>query len=158
MAAGAAFERLQPCSAYWFSLQPAPTQYTSISPTLGPRFAFPQLCRPGCGEFPAHLVLVHRLRRCAPVTHQDQGWPSLRCAAPGCDGSPRKPSVPYRVQCSRPGKPAAQVCGFAQWRSNPLWLTVRAQRTPCPGGIGTRRAIRSHGFTNPIATLPRPSH
>ena len=27
-----------------------------------------------------------------------------------------------------------------------------------PGGIGTRRAIRSHGFTNPKATLPRPSH
>jgi hypothetical protein len=58
---------------------------------------------------------------------------ALRCVAPGCIGSPRKPSVPHRVQSTRPIQPAAQVCGFARVRSNPLWLTVRAQRTPMPG-------------------------
>ncbi len=82
----------------------------------------------------AHLVLNHWLRRCAPVTHQDQGLRALRRLAPGCLGSPRKPSVPHRVQLRRSAKLTAQVYGFARVQSNPLWLTVRAQQTPCESG------------------------
>ncbi len=95
-------------------------------------------------EITAHLVLDHWLRRCAPVTHQDQGWRALRCVAPGCVGSPRKPSDSHRVQSTRPIKPAAQVCGFAQARSNPLWLTVRAQRTPWHWAGSARGVVRQY--------------
>jgi hypothetical protein len=96
---------------------------------------------------PLHnLVFEFWLRHCAPVTHQDQGLRALRCSAPGCVGSPRKPSVPHRVQFTRPIESVAQIYGFARVRSNPSWLTVRAQRTPRPGRDRRRRAIRSPGF------------
>jgi hypothetical protein len=132
MAARAAFERLQPWSAFWLALQLALIQRTS-SPALGPRIPGPRIPVPGTRESLTRLVLAHWLRRCAPVTHQDQDLRASRCVAPGCFCSPRKPSVPHRVQSTRPDKPAAQVYGFAQARSNPLWLAVRAQRTLMPG-------------------------
>jgi hypothetical protein len=80
------------------------------------------------GPSPARLVLTVWLRRdSAPVTHQDQGFTASQRLAPGCVCSPRKPSVPHRLQSRQPSAgSAAQVCGFALRRSNPLWLAVRA--------------------------------
>jgi len=134
MAASAAFGRLQPWSAYWLALRLAPIQHTS-SPVLGPvsrareSFHFP-LASVSCSHTWFSLIGCAAAHQ-SPIRIKAQR--ALRCVAPGCIGSPRKPSVPHRVQSTRPIQPAAQVCGFARMRSNPLWLTVRAQRTLMPG-------------------------
>ena len=114
------------------------------NPTVIPAYSSIKTVFPAV-EFTAHLVLDSWLRRCAPVTHQDQDLRAFRFGVPGSVCSPRKPSVPYRVQYTRPVGPAAQVCGFARRRSNPLWLTIRAQRTLRLGRDRRRRAIRSDG-------------
>ena len=85
----------------------------------------------------------------APVTHQDQGLGALRRLAPGCLGSPRKPSVPHRVQLRRSDQLTAQVCGFAQVQSNPLWLTSgRISK----GGVTTALKINRA----PLSLSPNP--
>jgi hypothetical protein len=158
MAACAAFERLQPWSAYWLALRARTDSAPRLLLLLSPDFKARKPVALAPSELLAHLVLEHWLRRCAPVTHQDQGRHALRRVAPGCFCSPRKPSVPHRVQLRQPSEPAAQFFGFTEWRSNPLWLTVRAQRTLQPGRDRRRRAISFDGSANPHMTLPAPSH
>jgi len=148
MAASAAFERLQPWSAYWLALRARTDSAPRLLLLLSPNFEARKSIALAPSELLAHLVLKHWLRRCAPVTHQDQGRHALRRVAPGCFCSPRKPSVPHRVQSRRPNEPAAQVFGFTDWWSNALWLTVRAQRTLQLGRDRRRRAIKFHGSSN----------
>jgi hypothetical protein len=73
---------------------------------------------------PLQILVAHTwfsitgLRRCAPVTHQDQGLvyqapsDSLQLPLAGNAG-PRKPSVPRRVQFHRSRTAIAQIRGFA---------------------------------------------
>ena len=97
-----------------------PRQLKQIKPYDQRRISFlAKLVFPAT-ELAAHLVLNHWLRCCAPVTHQDQGLVALRRLAPGCLGSPRKPSVPHRVQLRRSDKLTAQVCGFPRVQFLPL--------------------------------------
>ena len=75
---------------------------------------------------PVFVSLVVVPRGHAPVTHQDQGWPASSeepIREPLALASPRKPSVPDRVQSTgRPPKTTANrslACG-PQDRANPL--------------------------------------
>lgn len=127
----------------------------------GPLSSGPEVAADLAVESYAHLVLEQWLRRCAPVTHQDQGFPAFRQLAPGCVCSPRKPSVPQCVQASRPV--AVGLGRTDLWLRRvaiqPLVARAAGATNSCNvGGIGTRRAIRSYGFSNPKATLPWPSH
>ena len=103
-------------------------------------------------EITAHLVL--ELVGCA-VAHQSpiriKAVRALRCVAPGCVAAPENPLFPTVSNRRGPTcRPHRSVASHADRRSNPLWLTVRAQRTlDTLGGIGARRAISSHGSANP---------
>src|SRR6185369_2274696 len=99
-------------------------------------------------------MLVAGFAARVPVTHQDQGGHDEPVLTPGCFGSPRKPSVPHRVQCPR-ARRARTDPWFRAWRSSPGWLAMRAQ--PRLLGRG-RRAIRSSGSANPYVALPPPPH
>ena len=99
-----------------------------------------------------HLVLERWSRRSAPVTHQDQGLRALRCSAPGCIGSPRKPSVPCRVQSRRITADSHSSMVRPITVLQPLMAHgTGATNSIDSGGIGERRSIRSIGFTNPLA-------
>jgi len=135
-----------------------PRQVKRINPYNRSRIPF--LPRPvfQTAEFTAHLVLEQWLRRCAPVTHQDQGSVALRGPAPGCTRSPRKPSVPHRVQSTRRALPIAQVFGFATRAIQPLVahgtgatnsFFSRFPLHPIQGGIGA-------GVQSGLMVLPTP--
>ena len=88
------------------------------------------------GDGPAHLVLVVG-RDSAHQSPMDQGRHGVLCS-PYCTGSPRKPSVPHRVQSWR-ANVLAQICGFATFfprRSNPLVARDTGAASPCSGGAG----------------------
>ena len=63
-----------------------------------------------------------------PRTSHPSGSRPARCTlpAPGCHRSPRKPSVPHRVQFSR-ARCARTDLWFRRERPNPGWLAMRAQ-------------------------------
>ena len=104
-------------------------------------------------EITAHLVLERWLHP-KRTSHPSGSRPS-RLAARG----PWLRLQPQKTLCSppRPILAAGLASRTALWRSNALWLTVRAQRTHGHGWDRRRRAISRNGSANLRTTLPAPS-
>ena len=126
--------------------------------------------QPAVAVFPsrqAHRTLGSRTVVAPLRTSHPSGSKPSRLAtlwAPGCVCSPKKPplfptaSNPRSRSCRPHGSMASPELVAQRLRCKPLWLMVRAQRTPQLGPDRLRRAIRSRDFANPKVTLLQPSH
>jgi hypothetical protein len=126
MAASAAFERLQPWSAHglalWVRIDSASRLLLLRGPVLQPRESVALAPR----ELLAHLVLAHWLRRCAPVTHQDQGSARLAVRGPWLHWQPQK------TLCS----PPCPMLAASQAGRTGLWLRASAIQPLVAHGAG----------------------
>jgi len=138
MAASAAFERLQPWSAYWLALRARTDSAPRLLLLLSPDFKARKSVALTPSELLAHLVLEHWLRRCAPVTHQDQGRPRLAARGPWLLLQPQKTlcSPPCPIEAAE-RESAAQFFGFTGLVIQPLVVHgTGATNSLTWGGIG----------------------
>ncbi len=146
----------------WQTHAPAPQERTLLSLRIPPS----RLHSPS-SDLPRTWFSKHWLRRSAPVTHQDQGFELGGCpphspplAAFAAPENRLFPSPSTHCGTRRPRTGLVAACSWRPRaaRSNPIWLRLRALRTPSTLGRDRRgQAFRSHGCANPNSALPAPS-
>ena len=147
----------------WQTHAPSPQERTLLSIRIAP-----SRLHPPSSNSPRAWFSKHWLRRSAPVTHQDQGIELGGCPPHSSPlavfAAPENRPFPSPSTHRGALRPCTGLVAACPWppraaRSNPIWLRLRALRTPSTLGRDRRRqAFRSHGCEpTPSSALPASS-